>query len=216
MPRNASDPLDLGKSLRRDSIPERDRAARQTKAARKPSEPSALLSDNPHTGVSNQHADMINTANDPRSMQTVSKETKQPPGSAAMERIRQTIREARENAGLNQRQVADALGVTRSAVAQWEGAGGGSRISPHYIPALANLLGLNLFDIVDIEADGGLFVTQPLWLELLRAFSRLPPSKQHQYVALIRRAVSDIQSVHPEGNPGEGCIVRRRVEKKTA
>ncbi|HEX3399401.1 MAG TPA: helix-turn-helix transcriptional regulator, partial [Acetobacteraceae bacterium] len=56
--------------------------------------------------------------------------------------ISDRIRAARARAGLSQRALAALLGVDKSAVAQWEGGGGGAGIRTANLVELARVLGV--------------------------------------------------------------------------
>jgi transcriptional regulator with XRE-family HTH domain len=54
--------------------------------------------------------------------------------------VGEKIREWRKRSTLRQAEVADALGVTQSAVSRWEG---GAEVPPAYWPALSGILSLS-------------------------------------------------------------------------
>ena len=57
-----------------------------------------------------------------------------------------TLKAARVNAGLTQKQFADALGVSKLTVSEWET--GKRRIKPIYLPAIARVLNVSVDDLI--------------------------------------------------------------------
>lgn len=57
-----------------------------------------------------------------------------------------TLKAARVNADLTQVQFADALGVSKLTVSEWEL--GKRRIKPVYLPAIAHVLNVSMDDII--------------------------------------------------------------------
>jgi transcriptional regulator with XRE-family HTH domain len=69
--------------------------------------------------------------------------------------IHQKIRAGRAKLGMTEQQFADAVGVTRGAVQQWEKEGGTAPTRKNQ-PKVAELLGISVAELMEIEADGAL------------------------------------------------------------
>ena len=57
-----------------------------------------------------------------------------------------TLKAARVNAGLTQTEFADALGVSKMTVFEWEN--GKRRVRPVYMPMIASVTGVSVNDII--------------------------------------------------------------------
>lgn len=108
--------------------------------------------------------------------------------------IAQRIRTARTGAGLTQAQMADALGVTRSACSQWESPAG-TTPQPAHISVLARVLGVSYEWLATgrvpagvAEADGGYWSTDlaEAERELIQRFRGLSTRAQEALLQLLR------------------------------
>lgn len=127
------------------------------------------------------------------------------------------IRTARAAAGLSQRQLAARLGVTASAVAQWEGS--------LYAPTVANrvdlarVLGIDFASLVP-EADG--LQRSDTLTKLVQQAGLLPPRHQRALLALAahfaeRAVVSGRRLSDPPAPPAHPApsTVRQRAATQT-
>lgn len=86
-------------------------------------------------------------------MNTTSKKRGRPQlNSSDYEHIRTVIRKYREAAHMEQKEVAEALGYTKSAIGNWEL--GNTRPDVISIPKLCKLLNIPLYELFDMEPDG--------------------------------------------------------------
>lgn len=60
--------------------------------------------------------------------------------------MKMTLKAARVNAGLTQTEFADALGVSKMTVFEWEN--GKRRVRPVYMPMIAQVTGVSVNDII--------------------------------------------------------------------
>lgn len=60
--------------------------------------------------------------------------------------MKMTLKAARVNAGLTQTEFADALGVSKMTVFEWEN--GKRRVRPVYMPLIAQVTGVSVNDII--------------------------------------------------------------------
>lgn len=60
--------------------------------------------------------------------------------------MKMTLKAARVNAGLTQTEFADALGVSKMTVFEWEN--GKRRVRPVYMPLIARVTGVSVNDII--------------------------------------------------------------------
>jgi phage repressor protein C with HTH and peptisase S24 domain len=65
--------------------------------------------------------------------------------------IHQKIREARQRLEMTEQQFADAVGVTRAAVQQWEKEGGGTAPARKNQPAVAKVMGISVAELMSQE-----------------------------------------------------------------
>jgi transcriptional regulator with XRE-family HTH domain len=105
----------------------------------------------------------------------------------AMIALADTLREARQSAGLTQRQVADALAVPHTYPSRWER--GVTRPGPANLLALAELYGLDAADLLRMYA-GGPPARQPVPAGRPKA----PPTASADAAAAISMAVADAAS----------------------
>ena len=100
------------------------------------------------------------------------------------------VRLKRRDMGLSQKDLADSIGVTFQQLQKYEKAS--NRISVSTLVRIADALGTTVADLIGELDDGHRsfgdltsYLGQPGMLELVQAFSRLPPGPQ-------RRAVLDV------------------------
>lgn len=130
-----------------------------------------------------------------QSRQTVSGQSSQPEATGNAEEVispgvdlGQRMKILRRAAGLTQQQVADALGVSRPAIAFWETGREGS--ARKHIPKLAALFGVEpeIFLTGYVQADIALTVS-PDEYDMLRLYRMLDPSRKVSAQKWIERQV---------------------------
>lgn len=96
------------------------------------------------------------------------------------------IRAARNRLGISQRTLADRVGVDKSAVAQWEGGGGGKGIKTQNLVEAARILQIRPSELLGEEtADDTMPITDPREVTLVSLFRLLPESLKDIHVQLL-------------------------------
>ena len=104
--------------------------------------------------------------------------------------IHERIREAREQAGLSQTELASLVGVTRSACSQWESPNG-TAPKRERLRQLASLLDVNFVWLVTGEGHGNgvapaSYSLAPDQQELLDMYRQLPPRRRVTLLNFLR------------------------------
>ena len=101
--------------------------------------------------------------------------------------LKDTIKTMREERGWTQQQLADKLGVTRSAVTQWET--GWSQPKMDSIKKLADVFGTTIASITDAQPDfdGEQFNLTEDEIELIRKYRRLSTEDKQTVIRMAAR-----------------------------
>ena len=123
-------------------------------------------------------------------------------------KIGDRIRAARAKAGMTQRSLAMRLGVDKSAVAQWEGGGGGSGIKTSNLIELARILGVRPSELLGEPTPADhMTLDDTDEIALLVLYRRLPARQRGIYRQLLEIGIDRGHFSDDEGNVEE----RRRV-----
>jgi transcriptional regulator with XRE-family HTH domain len=107
------------------------------------------------------------------------------------------IRAARQRAGITQRALAELLGVDKSAVAQWEGGGGGTGIKTSNLVELARVLGIKPSELLGAPSpDDQLLLESEDEIALVTLYRRLSKELQDIHLRMMATQVT-------EGQPAE-------------
>lgn len=127
------------------------------------------------------------------------------------------IRLERLARGLTQVELADAVGVNKSAVAQWESAANRRGITTDNLIKVARALAIPVARLTSGNDDGEPeLVTLPRELALLRVFRVMSPALQDVYLKLAYVNAGLREPSEAEGDPGEGGRVTTRPTKQKA
>jgi transcriptional regulator with XRE-family HTH domain len=115
--------------------------------------------------------------------------------------IHQRIKRGREALKLNQQQFADALGLARGTVQQWENEGGTAPSRKHQ-PAVAALLGITVAELMDPSESTAERTTKPEELsaaayELAKLFDMLPVDRIKRTVAYNEATAAILKVLQP-------------------
>jgi len=101
-------------------------------------------------------------------------------------KIGDRIRSARTKAGLTQRALAARMGVDKSAVAQWEGGGGGTGIKTSNLIELARILGVRPSELLgEPTSEDQLVLEDTEEITLMTLYRRLPQKQRDIYRQLL-------------------------------
>jgi transcriptional regulator with XRE-family HTH domain len=101
-------------------------------------------------------------------------------------KISDRIRAARTKAGLTQRALAARLGVDKSAVAQWEGGGGGVGIKTSNLVEVARVLGVRPSDLLGEPSHADRLVLEDTdEITLVTLFRGLPKALREAHLRLL-------------------------------
>ena len=121
------------------------------------------------------------------------------------------IRTARLRAGLTQRVLAAQLGVDKSAVAQWEGGGGGKGIKTSNLVELARVLGIRPSELLSgLAPEDQLLLDDPEEINIITLFRRLPAKLRNnvrETMAALAVRVTESQTPEHVSRP----LNRRRI-----
>lgn len=102
-------------------------------------------------------------------------------------RIADRIRAARKKAGLTQRALAALLGVDKSAVAQWEGGGGGAGIKMANLVEVARICGVRPSELLGEPSQADKLVIDDIdEITLVTLFRSLPKELRTAHLNLLR------------------------------
>ena len=186
MARDARDALNFRQPLGRNRVPKANGSPCQAQFASDPSHQAALGSDKVHA----LHNDMLSTG------KRMTQEAFLPPvaadyGNIPLMDLSDTIRRKRREAGLTQRELAERVGVSPGAVAQWEGGGGGKGLSAGNLVKVCLLLGIELNELGSFGQLNGQSVGRPDETVLVSIYRRMTGEQQRVYLALFHTAVGE-------------------------
>ena len=102
--------------------------------------------------------------------------------------VSERLREARNRTGLRQEDLANKLGVSTVTVTLWENHKNPRQIAPKYLPKLAQILGMEMSDLI-ADRPHGLSALDQVETVLLRAFRSMPEKmKLFQLAQIIETA----------------------------
>lgn len=114
-------------------------------------------------------------------------------------------------AGITQRELAARLGVDKSAVAQWEGGGGGKGIRTSNLVEVARVLGIKPSELLSgLAPEDQLLLDDPKEITIIALFRRLPDRLQsnvRETMAALVGKVTESQSPQKISHP----LNRRRL-----
>lgn len=113
----------------------------------------------------------------------------------------QQIKRARIAIGWTQQQVANAVGVSKSAVAQWEGGGGGNGVSSANLIRLSRVLRVDLAALMLPTADPtpeGIFVTDRDEMALIELYRQVSRRQRELLLQLIYTTAGATLATEPE------------------
>ncbi len=109
---------------------------------------------------------------------------------------------------MSQRQLATAVGVSGSAVAQWEGGGGGKGITTTNLFKVARVLKLELSDVMGkAEPDSPMVITDPTEQTAIHALRALSPGLRAAHVALMLENIDTRRAADEHSDPSD----RRKI-----
>lgn len=118
------------------------------------------------------------------------------------------IREARRRLGLSQRALADKVGVDKSAVAQWEGGGGGKGIKTDNLIEVARVLQVRPSQLLGEPTDADrMELTDTREMTVITLYRRLDESLKQVHLQLLYAQTG--ASPPPEQKSGPGN--RKRI-----
>jgi transcriptional regulator with XRE-family HTH domain len=104
------------------------------------------------------------------------------------------IRAARQRVGITQRALAELLGVNKSAVAQWEGGGGGTGIKTSNLVELARVLGIKPSELLGAPTpDDQLLLESEDEIALITLYRRLSKELQGIHLRMMATQVTESQ-----------------------
>jgi transcriptional regulator with XRE-family HTH domain len=122
----------------------------------------------------------------------------------AME-IGDRIRMARRTAGLTQVQLAERLGVDKSAVAQWESHNSRKGITVTNLVRVAEILAVSLPELTgDNTGDGGLLVNDTAEAKLVRLYRQMTAEQQTMFLEFLAITLRIAKPEKPQSNPSHG------------
>lgn len=121
----------------------------------------------------------------------------------AVVEIGDRIRKARQRLGLSQRALAAKIDVDKSAVAQWEGGGGGKGIKTDNLIAVARVLQVRASDLLGEESDADRMVlTDAREIALVSLFQRLPEALKQVHLQLLYAQTDPGDPPKQDSSPG--------------
>lgn len=123
-------------------------------------------------------------------------------------KIGDAIRAARTKAGLTQRQLAEKVGVDKSAVAQWEGGGGGKGISLDNLVEVARILEVKPSELLGEPTPADkMELTDTREIAVVALFRKLSEPLKDVHLNLLRLQTGTRDLPEQESRPSN----RRRV-----
>jgi transcriptional regulator with XRE-family HTH domain len=140
---------------------------------------------------------------DGSSMNYLSAETAVCDNNPVME-IGDRIRVERRKAGLTQVQLAERLGVDKSAVAQWESPNSRKGITLTNLLRVADVLAIKLSKLTGDHQDDGLFVKDDQEIALLKLFRQMPARYQRIHLELFYASAGLAKPEKLQSDPTHG------------
>jgi transcriptional regulator with XRE-family HTH domain len=120
------------------------------------------------------------------------------------------IREARTRLGWSQRAFAAQIGVHNSAVAQWEGGGGGKGITLDNLIKAARVLQIKPSELLGEKAASDSFcIDDPREIALVQLFRGMPEALKDVHLRLLYVQAGVSEPPEQKGNPGN----RKRISR---
>lgn len=124
------------------------------------------------------------------------------------------IRQERAAAKMTQVQLADAVGVDKSAVAQWESPASRKGITTDNLLKVAQALAIPVGRLTGDDDTHHLETSAPDEIELVNLYRKMGPEQKDIHLRLFRTSVGIAQTRETQSNPSEGKrIVRLRATK---
>ena len=112
--------------------------------------------------------------------------------------VSERLRDARNRAGLRQEDLAKQLGVSTVTVTLWENHKNPRQIAPKYLPRIAQILNMEISDLV-ADRPHGLAAIDQVETVLLRAFRSMPEKMKLFQLAQIIESASVSGGSHTHG-----------------
>lgn len=109
------------------------------------------------------------------------------------------LRRARQLVGLSQRDVAEKLGVSHSAVAKWET----DQLDPNasMVQRIADILQIDVGMLLAEHYEFSLRINDPRSVRLLRHFEQLPARAKNNVLQLVEMAADIAADINQQGTP---------------
>lgn len=112
------------------------------------------------------------------------------------------IRAARARLGMSQRTLAEKVGVDKSAVAQWEGGGGGKGIRTENLIETARILQIRPSELLGEETEADSFsTTDTREIALIHLYRQLSEPLKNVHLSLLYAQTGTSEPPKHEGNP---------------
>lgn len=119
------------------------------------------------------------------------------------------IREARRRLGLTQRALAERVGVDKSAVAQWEGGGGGKGIKTDNLIEVARILQVKPSELLGEPTQADVMeLTDPREMTVVSLFRKLSERLKDVHLHLLYAQTGTSEPPEQESNPGNRKRIR--------
>jgi transcriptional regulator with XRE-family HTH domain len=123
-------------------------------------------------------------------------------------KIGDRIRAARNKIGMSQRELAAKVKVDKSAVAQWEGGGGGKGIRTANLVEVARVLQIKPSELLDGDDRlDSLTTTSPQEIAVITLYRLLSPALQDVHLRLLYAQTGSGHPPEQESRPGDRKIV---------
>jgi transcriptional regulator with XRE-family HTH domain len=119
------------------------------------------------------------------------------------------IKRERAAAGLTQEQLADRIGVNKSAVAQWESANSRKGITTSNLMKVANLLAIPVTRLIGGDETDILQTTDADEIALIKLFRQMSADQKDIHLRLFYTSVGLTKPLEPQRDPLQGKRVSR-------